>query len=184
MQKEITPGCSKWWEKNTYRVRAVQQGNTTYRQEGSPCSRHPGQKLPLVGTGLDVQPQNGILLVRVISAQRQEPCSPGNLHFRDPASLLRIFSIPLLLSFPFNYKHSTEMTSLYSCFSPPPTPFLYATTALVLSLGNKKCKSLNKFIECLICSLPKSPFPGMATGSYLKLCTLTLSLGAPNDHSL
>ena len=80
--------------------------------------------------------------------------------------------------------YHTDVFSPSYHFSPPPTPFLYARVALLLSLGIKKLKSLNKCIECLIHSLPKSLFPAVANGSYRKLPTVTVSLVTQNDPSL
>lgn len=138
--------------------RARQQGNAT-RHEESPA--RPEQdaragKLCLVSTGLDLQSQNDIPLVRLVSAQSLESYSPGSLHFRETASLPRIFPTLPPHWFPFNCKHIPEIRSPHSyCFSPPPTALLYAGTATVWGLRNKKLGSLNKCRECLIRSLPK-----------------------------
>lgn len=81
--------------------------------------------------------------------------------------------------------HQRDVFSSSYHFSPPPILlFLSARRGLILSQGIEKLKSLNKCIECLICSLPKSPFPAAASGSYLKLHTVTVSLVVQNDPSL
>lgn len=69
--KEIIPGCSSLWERDTYRVRATQQENTALGEEDPPqsstLSRGLGWKT-LGRTGLGWQSQNDILLGRMVSA--------------------------------------------------------------------------------------------------------------------
>lgn len=92
-----------------------------------------------------------------------------------------VFPVPPPHLFPSDGKHITEMRPPYSyCFSPPPTTFLYAKVPLVGGPGNETLESVNKCTGCLICSLPKSPFPAVASGSYSKLHTVTLSLVVQN----
>ena len=72
--------------------------------------------------------------------------------------------------------------------SPPPTTSLHLLLPFFMldffMLAIKKLKSLNKCIECLIHSLPKSLFPAVASGSYRKLPAVTVSLVTQNDPSL
>lgn len=75
--------------------------------------------------------------------------------------------------------------------SPALPPLLSASSlslrsngASVEPIGIEQLRSLNKCIECLICGLPRSPFPAVASGSYRKLPTVTMSVVVQNDPSL
>lgn len=119
--------------------RARQQGNATRHEEGPARPEQDARagKLCLVSIGLDLQSQNDIPLVRLVSAQSLESYSPGSLHFRETASLPRIFPTLPPHWFPFNCKHIPEIRSPHSyCFSPPPTALLLCRNSN--SLGPKK----------------------------------------------
>jgi hypothetical protein len=80
IEREIIPGCSNSWEKNSYRVRVRQPGNTTCQQEdsSSPNPEHrPGLEICITLRWSEFAITRGHCLVRLISAYNKKAIPLG-----------------------------------------------------------------------------------------------------------